>query len=684
MVFFTDDEHWSNEADNSVIALKPSQIPIERSNPIIPHHPQLNRKIAVQPPEDSYLRDLPAKPYIPHATNNGRHNNSREKIVKSDAGSHNEARFERDQRSKAPSAASWNREDEIKPIIMRPADYDAKFNRVLQTEQKQHSQLEYRSMGRDHAKLQDTDKYNEINRLLSKKLSLERESPERQRYPQKVIEDDYDDSDAANEHLPLHGTSSASAYRKENLTDKQKFIEYSTKKQPPKTYAAEETQRYAGRHRYVDPADLPFEQPTHKKYAAIHRGAPSPDRSLEREQHTADRQRDRQRIVDDPPRRDSRERKHEREHFSRSSERNPYREPESIPYIQSMEKMMKSSAMRYKSFEGPTEPAAEEMHSKVSQRSKSYPKHSDGREYNYPRGNRSDYAPSASSSITPKDRFKDAKDKFRAMERTGSRHDLVEEKDGFDYKLKRRGSIEPKDGARVYEEWSDEERYNDSPPPPPLTRSRSRSRDNWEQTQQAALSLRERDVLPPREHQIRERDVRDSREQREYTRDLRPREVSGMRSESRDVRELRDSREMRDRETRDTYRDHRYDPRDIPPPRTHEREKNRDLPPREHQRSERTRDHPHEYSREHITRREYTPEPRSGSEHRIDYTERSMEKQRVSNPSDIFPSSSPTGGALIPNAKVISNLPKGYRHSYAEPVFARTGGRVGLAAVNPF
>ncbi|XP_037937746.1 zinc finger CCCH domain-containing protein 13-like isoform X1 [Teleopsis dalmanni] len=643
----SDDEHWSNEADNSVIALKPSQIPVERSIPIIPHHPLLNRKSAIQPPEDSYLRDLPAKPYAPRSTtnNNNSNNNNRDKIVS------NRIINEREQRSKTPSSTSWSKEDEIKPIIMRPADYDAKFNRVMQAEQKPEHNRRHDATPREHAKLHDTDKYNEINRLLNKKLSLE----QRPKHKSNEVED-FDDSDPSIDQVPPHAPSS---YRKENLTDKQKFLEYNSKKQT-KSYAAEEVQRYGGRHRYVDPADLPFDQPTHNKYAAVHHTTHSPERapvepehrniSREKERY---RERERERERDNERGRDrERDREREREHFSRSNERNPYREPESIPYIQSMEKMMKSSAMRYKSFEGVSESVPstkEEAHTKVSQRSKSYPKNDDDKiEYN--RG-RSEYAASASSNVSPKERFKDAKDKFRAMERNGSRYDLADEHDGSEYKSRRHGSRERSDKIRTYDNWSDDEYLDDAPPAPV-----SRSRSQWEHQSSKSRDRTDFARENSREH-IRERE-RDTRDHRDYGRDNRQREPSSKRSDPKDIREY----------PREPYREHRYEQRSTP----------RDAAPiREHK-----RDSSREYIREHV-KRDYSPDARS--DHRSDYTVRSNEKQRLAHPhSEKYPSSPPSNGAPISNGKNLSNLNKGYRHSYAEPVFARSGGRVGLAAVNPY
>lgn len=626
-----DDEHWSNEADNSVIALKPSQI-------ALPHHAQLKRKSAVQPPEDSYLRDLPAKPYVPR-------------------------QMERE-RTKTPAVASksWSREDEIKPIIMRPADYDAKFNRVMQLEPQT-------TKHEAAAKLRDTDKYNEINRLLNKKLSgqdrdrererererareLERERDrERERVKQRSLHDDdlddFDDSDPCSEPQQKQLPIAAAGYRKENLTDKQKFMEYASKKQQLKSYAAEEAQRYGGsRHRYVDPAELPFEQlpgpvqpmPVgHNKYAAVHRGAEQTRSSNSSNSNNAER---RERHDREREREKEREREREREH---SRDRNPYREAESLPYIQSMEKMMKSTGMRY----------GDEPPRKPSSRDGARRDPTDyGREYPI----------AAGSQVSPRERFHDAKDKFRAMERTSSSRGYdLDERDNSgaaapaasassatDYRSssrRRRGSVEPPS----YEQWSDEEEELQpvQPQEPIMSRSRARSREHWEQEQLQHASSSSNSNM--RHGQERERE-RDRERERERERDRRERDYPMRRAE--DIREP----------PHDPYRQER------------ERERARERVRDSHQSQSRHQMRAH--SREYLQPTEPVPVSKSSS-------------SRVAHHAERYPSPAPTpnssnSAASGSGKQPLSSMPKGYRHSYAEPVFARSGGRVGLAAVNPY
>ncbi|KAI8128244.1 hypothetical protein FF38_08582 [Lucilia cuprina] len=629
----SDDEHWSNEADNSVIALKPSQISLERTAPINQHHMNLTRKNAVHPRDDSYLRDLPAKPYTP-----------RDKLPST----------ERDPRSKTPSSSSWTREDEIKPIIVRPSNYDSKINRVLQSEQYAYNHHKLEEKSRERSKLPDVEKTNEITALMKKNMALNHDvSDQRYKYKSNNSLDDFDDQ---HHHAPPphHG------YRKENLTDKQKFMEYSTSKTKPtahsKSYAADEVQRYGGKHRYVDPADLPFEQNVvREKYAGFHRESNSPDQS-ELGHRTAERagarSRDVRELRDVRDERNVEAVKHhsrdrEREHLSRSKERNPYREPESIPYIESMEKMMKSSAMRYKSYDSNGDlnvaRTKEPLHSKLSQRSKAHSQHDEERDYsyNYPAHGRQEQY---NTNTSNKERFIETKEKFRAMERSGSRYDLSDEKDVVDYKSRSRGPIEtPEPKSRAYDDWSDEEHLYDDPPPE--IRSRSRSRDQWA------------------EHGVRSNAAPSKMEV--HSRNTRPRDSSGKRAESRnriDSNDYRDAPRYREQPSHDHHsrpEDHRI----------------------------RDRDQSREY-----TRRDYSPDRRSGSERAHHRADRSMERHRI--PDDSYPptslskaspSSSGSGiGAPVPHGKAISNMPKGYRHSYAEPVFSRSAGRVGLAAVNPY
>jgi hypothetical protein len=86
--------------------------------------------------------------------------------------------------------------------------------------------------------------------------------------------------------------------------------------------------------------------------------------------------------------------------------RNPYREPESLPYRQSIESMIKSPVLKYKSKNAykRRSPSPNEYHGKRS-----------GRVY---ASVQKDSSPMSTMKRTsPKDRFQDAKEKFQAMEK---------------------------------------------------------------------------------------------------------------------------------------------------------------------------------------------------------------------------------------------------------------------------
>lgn len=108
-------------------------------------------------------------------------------------------------------------------------------------------------------------------------------------------------------------------------------------------------------------------------------------------------------------------------------ERNPYREQESQPYRESMEKMLKSPVMRYNSFDEPPTYVEEEKRSGGSHRSRpSYEYQQSTQHRRYPgdapavRGGRNEEKMIGELSklqVSPQDRFRDARDKFQKMEK---------------------------------------------------------------------------------------------------------------------------------------------------------------------------------------------------------------------------------------------------------------------------
>jgi len=339
----------------------------------------------------------------------------------------------------------------------------------------------------------------------------------------------------------------------------------------------------------------------HNKYAAVHRGTDLGQRTTER-RHDRD--------SGDRIERVERRRDHEQRERDHSRERNPYREAESLPYIQSMEKMMKSTGMRYG-----------EANPKTRDRERERERERDFRE-----------PPPAQNS--QRDRFHDAKDKFRAMEQRPAvqRYPDIDERDTphRDHRdpyrsssRRRRASVEP---PSTYEQWSEEE---ESPPPVvvvnekpsqqrDLNRSRARSRGEWEP-----------EPAHPAPRHL-ERSVRDRERERDRDRDY--------------------NREQ----SRDPYR--------------HERERERPG----------GRAHSREYLQSVETKNPSTTG--SGRGHLERYPSPAATPSRSGDVGGGGGGGSSGGNS----GKPLAQMPKGYRHSYAEPVFARNGGRVGLAAVNPY
>lgn len=227
-------------------------------------------------------------------------------------------------------------------------------------------------------------------------------------------------------------------------------------------------------------------------------------------------------------------------------ERNPYKEPESLPYRESIERMIKSPAIRYKSFEenGYRDPVFdEERHNgyplaekyremRISQYSKESQEfldppamyNADERDRHISRQRYKDVkqrsqsrSPDTVMRVSPKDRFLNAKEKFKAIERerpfvvekvsdrppyvvdklsdrpfvvekTSDRPYMVEKmKNGRHMEPSRHSSHEPMKHLNTRHlpprqdpmlDWSsDEEQFirdEESPPPPPPPVNRSR------------------------------------------------------------------------------------------------------------------------------------------------------------------------------------------------------------------
>lgn len=101
--------------------------------------------------------------------------------------------------------------------------------------------------------------------------------------------------------------------------------------------------------------------------------------------------------------------------------RNPYKEPESLPYRESIERMLKSPVMRYKSFESesPTPPAIRYQNYPDEQQAPAPLLHQQQRRQHHHQQQQQlrSGSPDTVCRVSPKDRFNNAKEKFEAMER---------------------------------------------------------------------------------------------------------------------------------------------------------------------------------------------------------------------------------------------------------------------------
>lgn len=157
-------------------------------------------------------------------------------------------------------------------------------------------------------------------------------------------------------------------------------------------------------------------------------------------------------------------------------ERNPYRESESLPYRQSIERMMKSPVMKYKSrvvresFERRSpSPSNDVMYGRDIRKQ-------NARNFNGSAGRRMDpperdlYIKDSSpmstmKRVSPKDRFQDAKEKFQAMEKIRLQQEAkpilnVRRLEPSRYDKDYRPTYSPEPRYHAQPEWSSEEEFS--------------------------------------------------------------------------------------------------------------------------------------------------------------------------------------------------------------------------------
>ena len=150
-------------------------------------------------------------------------------------------------------------------------------------------------------------------------------------------------------------------------------------------------------------------------------------------------------------------------------ERNPYREPESLPYHESIENMMKSPVIKYKS-RIPYERSPPRESYPVDPRDLSGQRKQSSRKFsNSLNQEREVYIKESSPMSTmkrtsPKDRFQDAKEKFQAMEKIRLQHESrpvvnVRRTEPSRYEKDYRNSYSPEPRYQAQNEWSSEEEF---------------------------------------------------------------------------------------------------------------------------------------------------------------------------------------------------------------------------------
>lgn len=142
-------------------------------------------------------------------------------------------------------------------------------------------------------------------------------------------------------------------------------------------------------------------------------------------------------------------------------ERNPYREPDSLPYRESIESMMKSPVMKYKSrIPYERSPSHERYPIESNTRKQS------NRSFSSSVNEREVYVkdPSPMSTMkktSPKDRFQDAKEKFQAMEKIRLKQEPkqlnVRRTEPSRYEKDYRQSYSPEPRYHVQNDWSSED-----------------------------------------------------------------------------------------------------------------------------------------------------------------------------------------------------------------------------------
>lgn len=412
-------------------------------------------------------------------------------------------------------------EQKIKPTMIRPRNYEAPFKHILDERQyaddfeqndehnvedepeivagkylqaKERLERKYRrSAGVKESKYYDDEEQQQ---------PIHSATPDYRYPPEKGVRKSIEPIRSAAKdiaHFSDRNDEPASFDYRENLTDKQKYREALIDKQ----------ERLKGRmrERSVEDRDDFYDHKYNDRHGYREEPLGKP-RMLPPAKTRYERSPEKAAYKPEPPINDHtayRPRKHESNYIKERPEtldfenpllRNPYKEPDSLPYRESIEKMIKSPVMRYKSFDDTSYSDDESNDDKGGQLSKYLEHHHESttnkhrRSYKEPLSQSAKFEHSSRSpmmsahryddkkhtsyhssdgasisKVSPKDRFQDAKQKFQAMELD---RNSPHEKQGYSQQRRpvqhRQSSYDRK---QQHHDWSFEE---SSPPPqlPPL------------------------------------------------------------------------------------------------------------------------------------------------------------------------------------------------------------------------
>lgn len=328
---------------------------------------------------------------------------------------------------------SQSREEEkIKPIIIRPPNFESKFKNIL-----------------DERRFGEEDDYPRavpIGKFEQEKKRLDRtfrqaEGQEKRYFEKERSQDRYYRDDEPISDIQRYNDKKA---EKENLTDKQKFRESLIEQQKSSRYRdrySDQGQEYYQQQKTSQRQTHPEAFDNNKYTSKSKPKFENTDRNGYKGEATIERTNYRNKATD---------KKLARVYSEKSAlgydSHNSYKEADSLPYRDNMDRIVKSPVIRYNSFDESTfgDMMASDEHrsrerdaifvqqEKIRQAARYHSGESPSRyperdEFSVSRRRiieQRDRSPETVLRISPKDRFHNAREKFQAIERERSYHDL--------------------------------------------------------------------------------------------------------------------------------------------------------------------------------------------------------------------------------------------------------------------